>query len=115
MFRGRRADGFFRVRKETRMLPKIVVHKKNGHSPTPGAEAPSLGELMRDVHAGGVAEPQPTYNTLKFATVVRGEKRRALLEQAVRQVDAQRSALSGLLERTEEASARGEFEDIRAT
>ena len=97
------------------MLPKIVLHKKNGHRHVPGPEPPSLGELMRDVHSGGVAEPRPTFDLLKFATVVRSEKRRALLLEAVRHVDGQRSALSGLLARTETALARGELPDIRAT
>ena len=97
------------------MLPKIVLHKKNGHRHVPGPEPPSLGELMRDVHSGGVAEPRPTFDLLKFATVVRSEKRRALLLQAAHHVDSQHSALSGLLARTETALARGELPDIRAT
>ena len=97
------------------MLPKIVVHKKNGHHHPPAKPAPSVGELLRLVHGGAAQEPRPTYDLLKFATVVRSEKKTALLEQAVRHVDGLSSGLSGLLARTEAAFARGEFEDVRST
>ena len=96
------------------MLPRIVLHKKNGHHKKP--ESPSsLGELMRDVHAGGKAAAGSTFELLKFASVVRTENRRSLLHQAVRYVDAQQSALSTLLARTEAALERGELAEIRAT
>jgi signal transduction histidine kinase len=67
------------------------------------------------VHGGAAQEPRPTYDLLKFASVVRSEKRTALLEQAVRHVDGLSSGLSGLLARTEAAFARGELPEIRAT
>ena len=97
------------------MLPKIVVHKKNGHHHPPAKPAPSVGELLRLVHGGNEQGPRPTYDLLKFATVVRSEKRTTLLEQAVRHVDGLQSGLSGLLARTEAAFARGELQDVRAT
>jgi hypothetical protein len=96
------------------MLPKIVVHKKNGHHHPPAKPAPSVGELLRLVHGGNEQGPRPTYDLLKFATVVRSEKRTALLEQAVRHVDGLQSGLSGLLARTEAAFANGEMQDVRA-
>ncbi len=97
------------------MVPKIVLHKKNGHHHVPAADPPSLGELMLEVHTAGAAEPRATYDVLKFSTVVRTEKRTALLEQAMRHVDGQQAALGGLLARTEAALARGELQDVRGT
>jgi hypothetical protein len=97
------------------MLPKIVVHKKNGHHPPPAKHAPSVGDVLRLVHSGGPHGPRPTYDLLKFATVVRSEKRSAMLEQAVRHVDGLQSGLNGLLARTEAAFARGELHDVRET
>ncbi len=97
------------------MLPKIVAHKKNGHHHPPAHHQPSLGEILRLVHGGAERGPRPTYDLLKFATVVRSEKRTALLEQAVRHVDGLQSGLNGLLARTEAAFARGEMHDVRQT
>jgi hypothetical protein len=97
------------------MLPKIVVHKKNGHHHAPAKHAPSVGEILRRVHGGGLHAVKPTYDLLKFATVVRTEKRAALLEQAVRHVDGLHSGLSTLLARTEAAFDRGELGDVRET
>jgi hypothetical protein len=97
------------------MLPKIVVHKKNGHHHAPAKHAPSVGDILRQVHGGGVHGPKPTYDLLKFATVVRTEQRSTMLEQAVRHVDGLQSGLSGLLARTEAAFARGELHDVRET
>jgi len=97
------------------MLPKIVLHKKNGHPHAPAKHAPSVGDILRLVHGGGGHGPRPTYELLKFATVVRSEKRSAMLEQAMRHVDGLHSGLSGLLARTEAAFARGELHDVRGT
>ena len=99
------------------MLPKIVLHKKNGHHHPPAKHTHSVGDLLRRVHSGGQAAtaPKPTYDLLKFATVVRSEKRTALLEQAVRHVDGLQSGLSALLARTEAAFAKGELQEVRET
>jgi hypothetical protein len=96
------------------MLPKIVLHKTNGHSHLPNGNRPSLGAIIREVHTGGEPGRRPTFDLLKFATVVRSEKRAALLEQAVRHVDGLHSALSALLARTEAAFERGELADLRS-
>jgi hypothetical protein len=95
------------------MLPRIVVHKKNGHHPGP-KHAPAVGEILRQVHSGG-PHVKPTYALLKFATVVRTEKRTTLLAEAVRRVDGLRSGLNALLARTEVAFERGEFAEVRET
>jgi hypothetical protein len=97
------------------MLPKIVLHKKNGHHHPPAKHAHSVGDLLRQVHGGGQGGPKPTYDLLKFATVVRSEKRVAMIEQAVRHVDGLQSGLNGLLARTEAAFARGELSEVRDT
>jgi signal transduction histidine kinase len=96
------------------MLPKIVVHKKNGHHHAPAKRAPSVGDLLRQVHSGSQAV-KPTYKLLKFATAVRTEKRTALLEQAVRRVDGLSSGLNAALARTEAAFERGELSELRET
>jgi hypothetical protein len=97
------------------MVPKIVLHKKNGHHHVHAADPAALGDLMREVHTAGAAEPRATYDVLKFATIVRTEKRTALLEQAIRHIDGQQAALGGLLARTEAALARGDLQDVRGT
>jgi C4-dicarboxylate-specific signal transduction histidine kinase len=96
------------------MLPKIVLHKTNGHSHLPRDTRPSLGAIIREVHTGGESGRRPTFGLLKFATVVRSERRSALIEEAVRHVDGLHSALSALLARTEAAFARGELADVRS-
>ena len=93
------------------MLPKIVLHKTNGHSRLP-KDRPSLGAIIREVHGGGEAR-RPTFDLLKFATVVRSERRAALIEQAVSHVDGLHSALNALLARTDAAFERGELSDVR--
>jgi hypothetical protein len=95
------------------MLPKIVSHKKNGHHHPPAKHAHTVGDLLRRVHSRGQIGPKPTYDLLKFATVVRTENRASLLEQAVRQVDGLQSGESGLLARTEAALVGGEFQEVR--
>jgi signal transduction histidine kinase len=96
------------------MLPKIVHHKTNGHSHLPRDARPSLGAILREVHTGGESGRRPTFDLLKFATVVRSERRAALIEEAVRHVDGLHSALSALLARTEAAFERGELADVRS-
>jgi len=96
------------------MLPKIVLHKTNGHSRLPKGSRPSLGAIIREVHTGGESGRRPTFDLLKFAAVVRSEGRAALLDQAVTHVDGLHSALSALLARTEAAFERGELADIRS-
>ena len=97
------------------MLPKIVVHKKNGHHHAPKKHAPSLGDVLRQVHGGGLHAVKPTYSLLKFATVVRTEKRTSLLEEAVRHADGVQSGLNAILARTESAFERGELSEVRET
>jgi hypothetical protein len=97
------------------MLPKIVVHKKNGHHHAPAKHTPSVGDILRQVHSGGLHAVKPTYNLLKFASVIRTEKRTALLEEAVRRSDGVQSGLNALLARTESAFERGELAEVRAT
>ena len=97
------------------MLPKIVLHKKNGHSHPPSAEAPSLGDIIRQAHGAGDRPTPPTYGVLKFATVVRSEKRSALIEEALHRVDGVHAGLNGLIARTEAAFARGDLGDVQET
>lgn len=96
------------------MLPRVVLHKRNGHRRAPGTKDLSLGEMMRLVHSVRDHAPKPTFELLKFADVVRSEKATALLEQAARQIDGIQLALSGVLAQTQSVFDRGELADVRA-
>ncbi|HYE91910.1 MAG TPA: hypothetical protein VEA38_12855 [Terriglobales bacterium] len=99
------------------MLPKVVVHKQNGHSKHhhAGSQGSAIGEIMRQVHGAATRGPAPSYDILKFGSVVRTESRAGLLEQALHRVDGLHSGLGALIARTELAFARGESPDVRET
>lgn len=97
------------------MLPRVVLHKRNGHHRAPGKKDLSLGEMMRLVHSVRDHAPKPTFELLKFADVVRSEKATALLEQAARQIDGIQLALGAVLAQTQSVFDRGELGDVRAT
>jgi signal transduction histidine kinase len=95
------------------MLPKVVLHKKNGHSHVPAKKGLSAGELLRLVHSGRRPAARPAVELLQFATVVRTEKASALEEQVRHSVDGLRTSLTDAVARTEQAFARGELSDVR--
>jgi nitrogen-specific signal transduction histidine kinase len=94
------------------MVPKVVLHKKNGHSHAPARAAMSPGELIRLVHSGR-QQAVPSSDLLRFAKVVRTERPAAFLEQVARQIDALQSPLAEVLARTQAAFDRGELADVR--
>lgn len=95
------------------MVPKGVLHKRNGHRHPPGGEPLSPGDVIRMVHADLRPSPPPTHDTLKFAQVVGSERLGALTDQATREVDGMRASLAETLARTVEAFQRGELADFR--
>jgi len=95
------------------MLPKVVLHKKNGHSHVPVKKGLSAGEMLRLVHSGRRPAVKPAAELLQFAHVVRTEKAAALEEQVRYSIDGLKASLGDAVTRTEEAFARGELSDVR--
>jgi hypothetical protein len=96
------------------MLPKVVLHKRNGHRLPPRDTSTHPGELIRLVHSGQGGPTRPTFGLVKFASLVKSETRGALADQAARGTDAVRAAIDGALADTRAAFERGERADIRA-
>lgn len=96
------------------MLPRVVLHKRNGHRHPPGTKDLSLGEMIRMVHSVRQEAPKPTFELLKFANIVRSEKAGALLDQVSRQIDGLQLALTSVLAQTRTVFDRGELADVRA-
>ncbi len=98
------------------MLPKVVLHKRNGHRhPAAGARTSSLGDMLRLVHSVREPAPKPSVEMVKFANVVRTEKATALLDQTAREIDSLQLALADVLAQTHEVFERGELGEVRAT
>lgn len=97
------------------MLPKVMLHKRNGHRRPAPSRNPSLGDMLRLVHSSREVPSRPGYNVLKFASVVQSEKTAALLEQAAREIDSLQIALGAVLAQTTERFAQGELADVRGT
>jgi signal transduction histidine kinase len=95
------------------MLPKVVLHKKNGHSSVPNRKGLSAGEMLRLVHSGQRPPAAPAMEMVQFANIVRTEKVQGLEEQVRQSIDSMRAALVEALRHTEEAFARGELDDVR--
>jgi hypothetical protein len=93
------------------MVPKGVLHKRNGHRQPPALDALAPGDVIRLVHAD--RSTAPSYELLKFAQVVGSERLDALAAQVTREVDGLRSCLAETLERTREALRAGELADVR--
>jgi signal transduction histidine kinase len=94
------------------MLPKVVLHKKNGHSHVPAKKGLSAGEMLRLVHSGRRPAVKPAAELLQFANVVRTEKTSALEEQVRHSIDGLEASLGDAVMRTEQAFARGELSDV---
>lgn len=97
------------------MLPKIVLHKQNGHSHVPAKKNLLPGDIIRLVHSATASKTRPSHDLLKFASVVRTEKPAALLEQASWQVDAVHASIGEVLAQTQQAFDRGEMADVKAS
>jgi signal transduction histidine kinase len=99
---------------EAGMLPKVVLHKRNGHQRSPGTRDLSPAEMLCLVHSIREDAPPPTYDLLKFAGVVRSEHVASFVEQAMTEIDGLRSSLAESLARTRVAFGDGEMTDVRA-
>jgi hypothetical protein len=95
------------------MLPRSVFHKKNGLVSPPASVPATSAEMLRRVHSLHARPPRVGADLLRFAHVIRVERRAALLAQAAGQVDGLRSALDEALARTRDSLDRGRLEDVR--
>jgi hypothetical protein len=95
------------------MLPKTLLHKRNGHARPPRKDL-SPGDMLRLVHGAHAETPRLTSDLMRFVHLVRTEKAAALLAEAAREVDGLQSALGVALAETEAAFARGEIADVRS-
>lgn len=97
------------------MLPRTVLHKKNGHSHAPAAAEVTPEGVMLMVHSARREGGAPGRDLLRFAALIRSEKPRAFVEQEARQIDGLRLIISEALAKTQVAFDRGELSDVRAT
>ncbi len=95
------------------MLPKIVLHKTNGHRHPPEAGQRSLGDVLRLVHSARDGAT-PTAGLLKFAHTVGNETASGLVEQVRAEIDALRLGLATSLAETRAAFSRGELGDVQS-
>ena len=95
------------------MLPRVVLHKRNGHSHPPAKPEVTPSHVMLLVHSPRTADDSLPRDLLRFAALVRSEKPSALVEQASYQIDGLRLSISEVLARTQAAFDRGEMADIR--
>lgn len=96
------------------MHPKVTLHKRNGHRCPPGWKGTSPGELIRLVHSAPDRAAKPTFDVVKFTSIVGSETRRAFADQVAREIDAIKPALLEVIAGTEAAFDRGELSDVRA-
>ncbi len=96
------------------MHPKVVLHKRNGHHHPPGDKGTLPGELIRLVHSDPDRSMKPTFDLVKFASIVGSETRSGFANQVARQVDAIRPALIDVIADTQTAFERGELPEVRA-
>jgi signal transduction histidine kinase len=97
------------------MIPKVVMHKRNGHRQRPPGQDASLAEVIRLLHSVRDHSPRPSFDLLKFGNVVRSETTAALVDQAAQAFDGLQFALTTLVAQTQRRFDRGEMVDVRET
>jgi hypothetical protein len=95
------------------MLPKTVLHKRNGHAHHPKPHA-APADMLRLVHGARDEGFRLTPDLLKFAHLVRTERLATLFAQAARDIDGVSVALGEALAETDAALAAGDLSDVRA-
>jgi signal transduction histidine kinase len=95
------------------MLPKSVLHKRNGHRQPPPAGAPSTGQILGLVHRDPDRALELSPDLVRFAAIIQSERPTDLWEQIVTEGMSLPSALAKALTRTREAFQRGELSDLR--
>jgi signal transduction histidine kinase len=88
------------------MLPKSVLHKRNGHRHLPRPGALSAGQIAGLVHSDPGRLSDLSQDLVRFAAIVQSEHPGA-------QGQSLPSALAKALKRTRKAFERGELSDVR--
>jgi hypothetical protein len=94
------------------MVPKIVLHKRNGHRRPPAGGVPSARDLVRLVHSAPASAAD--VDLLKLAAMLRSEGGAAADAPPAGDGRALPPALAQALEQSREAFARGELADVQA-
>ena len=95
------------------MLPKAVLHKRNGSAHPADVQHMERADIVRLVHSASGPAPRPTAAGLEFARVAGTERATVLLEQAWREVDGVRSGLVEALQRTDDDMRAGGLGELR--
>jgi len=94
------------------MLPKNVLHKRNGHRHPPRPGIRSAGEIMGLVHPDLNRTSGPRPDLVGFGAIIQSELPDDQWEQIVERGMSLPSALARALTRTREAFERGELVDL---
>ncbi len=94
------------------MLPKNVLHKRNGHRHPPRPGIRSAGEILGLVHRDLDRASEVSPDLVRFGAIVQSERPDDQWEQMVAQGMSLPSALARALTRTREAFRRGELADL---
>ena len=94
------------------MLPKNVLHKRNGHRHPPHPGIRSAGEIMGLVHPDPDRTSELSPDLVRFGAIIQSELPDDQWEQIVERGMSLPSALARALTRTREAFERGELADL---
>jgi signal transduction histidine kinase len=94
------------------MLPKNVLHKRNGHRHPPRPGIRSAGEILGLVHRDPDRASELSPDLVRFGAIVQSERPDDQWEQIVAHGMSLPSALARALTRTREAFERGELADL---
>src|SRR6059036_739912 len=95
------------------MLPKSVLHKRNGHRHLPPGGAPSTSQILGLVHRDPDRASELSADLIRFAAIIQPERPADHWEQIVTEGMSLPSALATALTRTREAFHRRELSDLR--
>jgi len=95
------------------MLPKSLLHKRNGHRHLPQSGVPSTGQILGLVHRDQDRPLELSADLVRFAAIIQSERPADHWEQIVTDGMSLPSALATALTRTREAFQRGELSDLR--
>src|SRR5215472_9888770 len=99
-------------RRNNGMLPKNVLHKRNGHRHPPHPGIRSAGEIMGLVHPDPDRTSELSPDLVRFGAIIQSELPDDQWEQIVERGMSLPSALARALTRTHEAFERGELGDL---
>jgi hypothetical protein len=96
------------------MLPKSVLHKKNGHARPPVTTPTAGAAMLLEVHgARSLDAPRIGADLLRFTHLIRTERTALLFAQAAQAIDGLRAAMAEALARTRQDLDAGHLDDVR--